>query len=317
MTHRFDVVIAGAGPAGLSAALVLGRARRRVLLADGGRPRNACSPSVHGYLTQDGARPADFLARAAAEVAAYRVERAGPVDAIRPEDGALTVTLADGRTVAARRVVLATGVTDALPELPGLPARWGRDVLHCPYCHGYEVRDRPLGVLAGDPEGAVHQGLLLRQWSADIRIFLNHLSPDSLDPHAAALLEARGVRMVPGPVRGLEVRDDVLRGVTVEGIGTVPCEALFVPLRLTVNDLPSADLRLERSRTDMGECIATDDEGRTSVPRVWAAGNVADLSAQVIGAAESGARAAIAINGELVHEDAEAALASRASAVGP
>lgn len=170
-THddRRDVVVIGGGPAGLSAALVLGRARRSVLVADGGQPRNACSPAMHGFLTRDGSTPEAFLEAARREVRGYGIElMAEEVTAVVPDDGggpaeqepAFRVTLAGGRTVRARRVVAASGITDELPDIDGLAERWGRDVLHCPYCHGYEARDRPLAVIAGDAEGAVHQALL-------------------------------------------------------------------------------------------------------------------------------------------------------------
>ncbi|MFH5824787.1 NAD(P)/FAD-dependent oxidoreductase [Georgenia sp. AZ-5] len=313
--HRmYDVAVVGGGPAGLSAALVLGRARRRVLLVDGAEPRNRCSPSLHGYLTRDGATPADFLATARQEVDGYGVERrTGTVTGLRAGDDGFWVDLGDAQ-VRARRVVVATGLTDELPDIAGVAGRWGRDVLHCPYCHGYEQRDRPLGVVGGDRDGAVHQALLLRQWSPDVILFLHEVPEDELTARDRALLAARGVRVVPGRVTAVVTEEDRLAGLRLADGSYHPRAAVFVPLRLRVNDAPLAGLDVATTRSDMGVCLATDPEGRTSVPGLWAAGNVAGLALQVIGAAESGARAAIGINGGLVLEDAEAALAGRDAA---
>ena len=304
-----DVVVIGAGPAGLSAALVLGRARRSVTVVDAGSPRNACSAALHGFLTRDGAAPGDFLATARREVSGYGVELvADEVSAVVVEDAAaptLRVELAGGRHLLARRVVVASGIVDELPDVPGLAERWGDDVLHCPYCHGYEVRDRPLLVLAGTTEGAVHQALLLRQWSQDVTVVVHDAGP--VDDDDATLLAARGVRVLPGRAREVVDGAEGAVAVVLDDGARVEAGAVFVAPRFRLNSAALAGLDARTVTSDMGTALETDDEGRTSVPGVWAAGNVVDLSCQVLGAAELGSRAAIGINGELALVDARAA----------
>src|SRR5829696_5482076 len=183
---EYDVVVIGGGAAGLSAALVLGRARRRVAVVDAGHPRNAPAAHMQGFLGSDGLPPAELLARGRAEVAGYGVEQlTGTVSAIVPCTDSYApgmsrrrfqVTLDDGTTLETRAVLVTTGLRDAIPDIPGVHERWGRDLLHCPYCHGYEVRDRPVGVLAGSPatitESLAHAHII-RQWSDDVVFFAN------------------------------------------------------------------------------------------------------------------------------------------------
>jgi thioredoxin reductase len=207
-----------------------------------------------------------------------------------------TVQIAGREPVVARRVLLANGCTDVLPDVPGLASRWGRDLLHCPYCHGYEVRDRRLGVLGGTPD-AVQHALLVRQWSSDVLYFPH---TDVLDDVAGEQLAARGIGVVEGVVAGLVVADDRLAGVELEDGRRVQRAAVFVRPRLIANSAvaESAGCRLDENRWP--EADAT---GRTSVPGIWAAGNVADPRAQVITAAGEGSSAAIAINADLVAEE--------------
>ena len=179
-TH--DVIIVGGGAAGLSAALVLGRARRTVAVVDAGAPRNAPAERMHGFLSRDGMPPADLLATARGELRGYGVELVD--DQVVDVTGALELRLAGGRRVKARRLLLATGAVDELPDIPGARERWGRDFLHCPYCHGWEVRDRAIGVLATDPASVDHAHLL-RQWSDDV-VFFTHT-------HALADVERAGL----------------------------------------------------------------------------------------------------------------------------
>src|SRR3954464_14810744 len=200
--ETYEVAIVGGGAAGLSAALVLGRARRRVIVIDAGAPRNAPAAHMQGFLSRDGMPPADLLRAARAEVRRYgvgivedRVAAAAPGFALR---------LAGGRTVEARHVLLATGAVDELPDVLGARERWGRDLLHCPYCHGWEVRDRPLGVLGTGP-GSVEHAHLLRQWSGDV-VFFAH-TPELREVEREQL-EARGIRVVDGEVRLLVVEHD-------------------------------------------------------------------------------------------------------------
>ncbi|MFF7453543.1 NAD(P)/FAD-dependent oxidoreductase [Kitasatospora sp. NPDC008115] len=307
-TDGYDVVVVGGGAAGLNAALVLARACRRVAVVDAGQPRNAPAARMGGFLSRDGMSPAALLETGRAELAGYGVDLLDArVDHVEPvplaDAPAFDVHLAGGPALRARRVVVATGLRDGLPELPGLAERWGRDVLHCPYCHGYEVRDRPLGVLGTHP-GAVHQALLLRQWSADV-VLLAHTLDLSADDRAR--LDARGVRTVEGEVKRVVVTDDRLRGVELADGTAVPREAVFLFPHLVPRDALLFGLDCER---DPQGWVTTDRAGRTSVPGVWAVGNVADPRAQVVTAAGAGAAAAFALNHDLVDEDVDRALAA-------
>jgi len=297
---RYDVAVIGGGAAGLSAALVLGRARRRVAVVDAGAPRNAAASHMHGFLSRDGMPPADLLAVGREEAADYGVAFIeGQVVSIEP---GFSVTLADGEALEARRLLLATGATDELPPIPGLRERWGKDFLHCPYCHGWEVRDQPLGVLSTGT-GSVEHAQLIRQWSDDL-IFFTH-TDDLTDPEREQL-EARGIRVVDGEVRGLDVQDDRLRGVVLGDGRTVERNALFVRPDIR----PRLDGLVEQLDIEVHDhgFVRVDGAGRTSVPGVWAAGNVANPRAQVITAAGEGSAAAISINADLVEEDIEHAI---------
>ena len=293
---RHDVVVVGGGAAGLSAALVLGRARRRVVVVDGGDPRNAPAAHVHGFISRDGMPPADLLAVGREEAGAYGVEFvAGQVVSIEP---GFTIALEAGEVLEARRLLIATGATDDVPQIPGLQERWAKDFLHCPYCHGWEVRDQPLGVL-GTNAVSVEHAQLIRQWSDDL-VFFTHTH--DLTETERDQLEARDIRIVDGEVRGLVVEDNQLRGVVLGDGRTVERSALFVRPELR----PRLDGLLEQlgcETVDFG-FVRVDSVGRTSVRGVWAAGNVANPRAQAITAAGEGSTAAISINADLVEEDA-------------
>jgi thioredoxin reductase len=303
----YDVVIVGGGAAGLSAALVLGRARRRVAVIDAGAPRNAPAAHMQGFLSRDGMPPAELLATGRAEVSGYGVEL---VDgAVAGVDSGFVVRLADGRVLEARRILIATGVTDEVPEIPGVRERWGRDLLHCPYCHGYEVRDEPLGVL-GTHAASVDHAQLVRQWSDDVVFFAHTYEPTASQ---RAELDARGIRVVDGEVAQLVVEDDRLTGVGLADGRVVARTAVFVrPVNVPHADGLVVGLGCE---IDAAGFPIVDRTGRTSTPGVWAAGNAADPRAQVITSAGQGSAAAIAINAELVQEDVERAMAARANAV--
>jgi len=209
-TQNYDVVIVGGGAAGLSAALVLGRARRRVAVVDAGEPRNAPASHMQGYLSREGMAPADLLATGRAEVAGYGVDLFE--DQVAEVEVGFVVCLTGGRVLQARRILVATGAHDELPEIPGVRERWGRDLLHCPYCHGWEVRDQPLGVLGTHAASVLH-AQLVRQWSDDV-VFFAHTYELTSTEHAD--LEARGIRIVSGEVLRLVVEDDHLTGVELE-----------------------------------------------------------------------------------------------------
>jgi len=293
---RYEVAIVGAGPAGLSAALVLGRARRRVIVVDAGRPRNAPASHMHGFLSRDGTPPGDLLDRGRAEVLRYGVELV--TDRVVDALPGFALRLLSGRVVEARHVLLATGAGDALPvEIEGAWERWGRDFLHCPYCHGWEVRDRPVGVLA-----SVEHAHLLRQWTDDVILF-THTS--TVTDAERATLNARRIAVVDGTVERLVVEDDRLRAVQLAGGRTVAREAVFIRPALRAN-LDNPAVLLGCDLRDDG-LVHTGPDGRTSVPGVWAAGNATDPRAQVITAAGEGSAAAIAINTELVRAEIDAA----------
>ncbi|QFY10470.1 FAD-binding protein [Nonomuraea phyllanthi] len=318
MDTMYDVVIVGGGAAGLSGALTLGRARRRVLVVDAGRPRNAPAEGVHTYLGREGLSPLELLAAGREEVAGYGGEVVtGTVEtAERLEDGGFRVVLDDGSEVRAARLLVTTGLVDELPDVPGLAELWGKDVLHCPYCHGWEVRDQAIGVLGTGPL-SVHQALLWRQWSEGVTLFL-HTAPE-LDAGQREQLAARGVTVVAEKVTGLETAGGRLSGVRLADGHVVPCRALAVGTRLTARGGLLAGLGVETEDVEMGghvigTRVPADPSGATSVPGVWVAGNVTSLVEQVIGSAAAGVRAGAAINADLIAEETRRAVAARAAA---
>ena len=292
-----DVAVVGGGAAGLSAALVLARARRSVVVVDAGHPRNAPAAHMQGFLSRDGLPPAELLAIGRAEVASYGGQVvSGHVEDVAPLDGGFVLTVSGGRTVRARRVLVATGLRDELPDVPGVRERFGRDVLHCPYCHGWEVRDQRLAVLGGTP-GAAEHALLLRQWS-DRVVYVPHV--DEVTGDDRRRLAARGVDVVEGPVARVAVTDDRVEGIALADGRTVACDAVFVRPRFVPHDRLLRDLGCA---VDELGWVSADATGRTSVPGVWVAGNAANARAQVITAAGEGSAAAIAINNDLVLEE--------------
>ncbi len=313
----YDVVVVGGGPTGLSAALALSRARRSVLVIDAGRPRNAAAGHVHNYLGREGTSPAELLTLGRAEVHSYggRVVGGTVVSAERTAglEGGFRVELADGSHVDARRLLVTTGLVDELPDVPGVAQRWGRDVLHCPYCHGWEVRDQALGILATSPLG-VDQALLFRQWSSDVTLFL-HTAPQP-SPLQWEQLAARGIAVVDGEVAAVEVTDDQLSGVRLRSGKLIPRQTVVVAPRFAARVDVLTPLGLGMTEMLLGELVVgsyvpADPMGATAVPGVWVAGNVADPRAQVIGSAAAGLTTAAAINADLIAEDTARAVAAR------
>lgn len=307
MTEQYEVIVVGGGTAGLSAGLVLGRSRRRTLVVDAGEPRNAPAAHLHSYLSRDGMAPDEFLAVGREEIARYGVElvRDRAVDAERDGPG-FAVTLAGGRTVRGRALVVATGLKDELPRVPGLAERFGRDVLHCPYCHGWEVRDQPFGVLATGPLG-VHQALMVSQWSKDVVFFPHQVAEAEFTDVDLRRLAAAGIDVVPGEVAGLEVTDDRLTGVRLAD-GTVhERSVLFAAPRPVPRGELLAKLGAELRETPFGAYPVIDERGLTTVPGLWAVGNAGGFAEQLINAASRGYRAGAAINGELLFADIDAA----------
>ncbi|WP_221350138.1 NAD(P)/FAD-dependent oxidoreductase [Streptomyces beigongshangae] len=335
MTDSYEVVVVGGGAAGLSAALVLGRARRSVLVVDAGEPRNAPAAHMQGYLSRDGMSPAEFLAVGREEIARYGVElvRDRAVDVARNPaadagpgaagtggageagtggargaggTGRFDVTLEGGRTVRGRRLVVATGLADELPAVPGVAERFGRDVLHCPYCHGWEVRDQAFGVLATTPM-SVHQALIVSQWSKDVTLFLHTVAEEELTDEELRRLAAAGVDVVPGEVAGLETAGDRLSAVRLADGTAHERSVLFVAPRPVPHTGLLERLGAELQETPFGSYAAVDATGLTSVPGVWAAGNAVGFGEQVVNAASGGYRAGATINADLLFADLDAA----------
>jgi thioredoxin reductase len=295
--NDYDVVVIGGGAAGLSAALVLSRARRRVAVADDGAPRNAPAAHMQGFLSRDGMPPRELLSAGRTEVEAYggQVVEGRVTSIVRTATG-FDVLRPDHPVLSARRVLITTGLRDELPDIPGVSERWGRDLLHCPYCHGYEVRDLPLGVLGGSTDAVLH-ALLIRQWSPDVVLFTH---TETLTADAREVLVARAIGVVDGMVKRLVVDNDRLSGVELDDGRMIRRAAVFVRPRF----VPNTDVLAELGcATDDNGWVIADAMGATSVPGVWVAGNVANPRAQVITAAGEGSAAAIAINADLVEAD--------------
>lgn len=306
-TPAWDVIVLGGGPAGLSTALTLVRARRRVLVLDGGAPRNRFAAHMHGVLGHDGKAPGALLATGRDEVERYggtvRVD-----DVVRTgRDGELfAVETTSGATHRARRLVVATGVHDVLPDLPGLREQWGRGVVVCPYCDGYEVRDRRIGVLATGPNSPAY-AQMIRQWSPTVTYLADAVGV----PEGEDLLgfEARGIEVVPGPVERALERDSRLVGVEMADGRTVELDVIFTHPHSVPRDEPLRQLGAERADGPMGSFVTVDAMGRTSVDGVWAVGNVVNLAANVAMSVGAGAFAGGAVNLDLVQEDVRDAVA--------
>lgn len=317
MRNRYDVVVVGGGPAGLGAALCLARARRTVLVVDAGAPRNDPAEHMHNYLGRDGDAPGALLAGGRAEVSGYGADVvdgtvASAHAAEEAGDGArFTVSLDDGRSVRARRLLVTTGLVDELPEVPGVAQRWGRDVVHCPYCHGWEWRDQPLAVLGTGPT-AVQQAQLFRQWTDDIT-FVQHQAPDP-DDEEREQLAALGVGHTTGEVSSIELTEDRISGLRLVSGELVPCRAVVVVPRFTVRSDLIDSLGLETAEEEekghvVGTYVPSAPTGGTNVEGVYVAGNVTDLHAQVLAAAAAGLKTGTAINTDLLDEDLGRALA--------
>lgn len=304
----YDVAVIGGGAAGLSAALVLARALRRVVVIDAGQPRNAPAAHMQGFLSRDGMPPTELLAAGRAEVASYGGElRAAAVSGVvRAPSGQFGVLLETGDALTARRLLVTTGLRDLVPDIPGVAERWGRDLLHCPYCHGHEVRGQALGVLGGTP-GAVEHALLVRQWSDDVVFFAR---TTALTDETRERLTARAIGIVEGDVERLVLVEDRLAAVAMTDGRRVPRAAVFVrPELAPVTDF----VRGLGGQTDAAGWPLVDLSGRTTASGLWAAGNAVNPRAQVVTAAGEGSAAAIAINNDLTEEDVrDAVVAFRA-----
>ncbi|MGI5242509.1 NAD(P)/FAD-dependent oxidoreductase [Dactylosporangium sp. CA-139066] len=290
MSELYDVIVIGGGAAGLSGALTLSRARRRVLVLDGGRPRNAPADGVHNYLGREGTPPRELVRIGRDEVGGYGGQVVAGTVTRAVRDGEEFQVETEAAAYRARRLLVASGAADELPGIPGVAEGFGHWVLHCPYCHGWEVQDRRIGVIASGGMAA-HQALLWTQWSDDVVLFGNGRSVDGVPEK---------VHVVEGPVERVEAA-----GVHLRNGAFVARDALVVQTRVLARagfletlGLATTDLVMQ------DEVVATyvkgDATGRTDVPGVWVAGNVADPMAQVIVAAGAGMKAGAAINMDLL-----------------
>ncbi|TQL68380.1 thioredoxin reductase [Nocardioides albertanoniae] len=318
-TEHFDTIVIGGGAAGLSAALMLGRARRKTLVVDSGLPRNRFAAHMHGVLGHEGIDPAELLRKGHEELAAYGVKtRSGRVerlDETEHEHGnGVSVLLEGGEVITGRTAIVATGVSDDLPDVPGLAERWGTTVLHCPYCHGWEVRDRRIGILTTSPMG-MHQAQLLRQWSDDVVVFSAGLGP--LEPADEERLLARGITLVPSPVVEVLGDGDQVTAVRTADDTLTEVGAIFTAGTLRPHDRFLTHLGLERSDSPVGSFLAVDATGKTSSDRIWAVGNVANPMANVPISMSAGTMAGSVVNMALVTEEFDRAVAATAAPVEP
>lgn len=298
---RYDVIVVGGSFAGLSAAMQLARARRRLLLVDAGRPRNRFAAASHGFLGQDGVPPADIMREGLTQLARYPTVDFAHAEALTAEadtDG-FTLSLSDGATVSARKLVLATGVTDELP-LPSMAARWGVSVLHCPYCHGYEVRDRPLAAIATVP-AAVHQALMLPDWGPTTFFTQGQFEPS---PEEAAQLAARGVAVERTPVVELLGQGTAISTLRLADGREVPAEAVFNAPRTRMTSPLADQLGCAFDDGMTGQYIRVDAMQQTSVPGVFAAGDAATQMFNATMASAAGVMAGVAAHRALVQDAA-------------
>lgn len=298
--RRFDALIIGGSYAGLSGAMHIARSGRPICILDSGQPRNRFAAHSHGFFGQDGQSPRQMIAQARADLAAY--PQVTFVDtqatAARRVSDSFDVTVASGETLHAQKLLLAYGVVDLLPKLPGVAERWGQTVLHCPYCHGYEVRGQRLGVLNVGPLSA-HQALLISDWGP-VSFFLN--GQPALDPITLAKFAERGITVEPEEVNGLEGEAPALEGLRLSGGRLVPLDALFLGSRIR----PASDLAEQLGCTfedgPQGPLLQTDASKQTSVPGVYAAGDLTSRGGNASLAAADGVWAGVSLHRSLIFE---------------
>ena len=311
MERHADVAIVGGSAAGLGAALQLGRQRRSVIVVDCGTPRNTPAAHMHGYLGHDGLPPADLIAIAREEVRRYGVEvlagRVEQVEQVEQVDGRrFRVELTGGHSVVARRIVVATGIVDELPEIEGLAGAWGRGVVSCPFCHGFELRDRRITIVATHPM-ALHSVPLWRHLTDRLTILA---SPELIDEEVVGRLRGAGISVVAGEaasiatddggnVLGIELRDG--QRLVADAIAVAP------PFRPRIAPFASLGLTAGPHPSDAGTCVGVDETGETAVPGVYAAGNVTDPSLQVLNAAAQGTRVGAMVAFSLAADDLDRA----------
>ncbi|QTI70377.1 NAD(P)/FAD-dependent oxidoreductase [Gordonia polyisoprenivorans] len=321
-TETVDVAIIGGGAAGLSAAVTLARSLRTVVVIDAGAPRNAPAAGAHNLLGREGIAPIELLRAGRAEAIGYgAIIREGTVTAVARAEpradnafevhgtGGFEVHSTGGPAVVARRLLIATGLVDELPDVAGLTELWGRDVLHCPFCHGYEVRGRRVGVLGTGPM-AMHQAMLFSQLTSHITLIDHGMPP--LTPEQRLQAEVRGIEIIGGPVTRVDAdADNRLRAVLFDDGRELELDALVVAPRMRARAEIYTSLGGTLEDNPMGSIIPADRTGRTPVDGVWAAGNSVDLAAMVGASAAAGVQCGAMINADLIEEDTRRAIGSR------
>jgi thioredoxin reductase len=304
MDEFWDCIVVGGGAAGLSAALVLGRARRRTLVLDAGGQSNRVAEGIGGLLGQDGRPPADFYAFGRDELAAYPAVELRAVAAMGAERTAegFELVLADGTRARSRTLMLATGSDYEPPNIPGVADRWGRSVFHCPFCHGWEVRERPLGVLDGAASGA-ERALLLKAWSDDVTLLTG--GPAQLDDAATARLDAAGIAVEERPVAALRGSGSELESIEFEDGSELRCAGLMVPAPLRGRTALAEELGAELAEPNpiFTAALSVDAMFRTTTPGLFAAGDVAGEMPSVASAVAAGSKAAAMVVRELTQPD--------------
>jgi thioredoxin reductase len=297
----FDVVIIGGGPAGLSAGLLLGRARRRAVICDAGTPRNAASHALHGFLSRDGMPPGDLLRLGRNELGRYGIEwRSGRVIDVSRQSEGFEVRMDGGESLHGRKLLIATGVKDHLPAIDGLEACYGRSVHHCPYCDGWEWRDRPIAVFGEGRAGAA-LSLALLTWTDDVRLFTHGRSRSA--PAVRQQLDAHHITVHHQPIAAIEHEDGRLRAIRLQNGDRVPRDALFFTNGQHQQESFASQLGCEFTRKGT---VKTDRYGQTCVPGVFVVGDASfDVQFVVVAAAE-GAKAAVLINKQFQAEAGQA-----------
>lgn len=308
-----EVVVVGGGSSGLAAAVALARSRRNVVVIDAGHPRNAPAEAAHNVLGNEGISPVELLARGRAEAEAYGVQiisgratgASGTVDdfTIEVDGGA--------HRVHARRLILASGLVDGLPEIPGVAEAWGHSVLHCPFCHGWEVRDQRIAILTRD-EIAVHHALLFSQLSAQVTLFL-HEAPDPTEEQWEQLA-ALNVSVVRPRVERLVVDHTQVRAVEIEGGPAFEADAVVIAPRFHARTELYEALGGEPTNTPFGRQIGADQRGMTAIPGVWAAGNASEPMAMLMASTAAGVTTGAAVHGDLAFADLGRAVQERRAA---
>ena len=295
---RYDAIIVGGSFAGLSAAMYVARARRSVRIIDAGAPRNRFAAHSHGFFAQDGSEPGAMLATARAQVAAYPTASFVEGEAVGAagEADAFSVTLASGEVLESRRLVLAFGISDELPAIPGVAERWGKSVIHCPYCHGYEFSGQRLGVLHLSPM-SLHQAMLIAEWGPTT-LYLNG-DPEP-DVETLGKLRERDVRIEPAPVRALRGEGTALSAIELGDGRMSEVDALYIGPRTRLNSDIARQLGCEIEEGNWGPVIRTDAQKTTTVPGVFAAGDITRSAHNVTWASADGVTAGLALHRSLV-----------------